>query len=140
MRGRCGRVRRRSAVAAVELAFLLPFLCFLFVVAVDFCRVFAFSLTLTNAARNGALYGSADRASAVDQTGIENAARADASNFDPQKLTVTSSVDNPNNPTYVDVTVSYPFTTITHYPGVPTQTLLRRTVRMRVIPDTPAKS
>ncbi len=138
VRSRC--VRRRNAVATVELAVLLPFLCFMFVVAVDFCRVFAFSLTLTNAARNGAVYGSADRGSAVDKTGIESAARADATNLDSQKLTVTSSVDNSSNPTYVDVTVTYPFATISRYPGIPSQTFLRRTVRMRVIPDTPARS
>jgi Flp pilus assembly protein TadG len=133
-------VRRRNAVAAVELALLLPLLCFLFVVAVDFGRVFAFSLTLTNAARNGAVHGSADRGAAVDRTGIENAVRADATNLDSQKLTVTSSVDDASNPTYVDVTVTYPFDTITRYPGVPSQTFLRRTVRMRVAPDTPAGS
>jgi Flp pilus assembly protein TadG len=35
----------RRGVAAVELAVLLPFLCFLFVTAVDFARIFYLAIT-----------------------------------------------------------------------------------------------
>jgi Flp pilus assembly protein TadG len=38
----------RSGASAVELALLLPFLVFLFVITVDFGRIFYYSLTLTN--------------------------------------------------------------------------------------------
>ena len=38
--------RRRSGAAVVELAVLLPLLVLCFVLAVDFARVFYFSLTL----------------------------------------------------------------------------------------------
>src|SRR5262249_38652771 len=49
------RAVRRGA-AAVELAVLLPFLAFLFVIAVDWSRIFYYSMTVTNCARNGALW------------------------------------------------------------------------------------
>jgi Flp pilus assembly protein TadG len=127
---------RRRGVAAVELAVLLPFLCFVFVVTLDFCRVFYASVTISNCARNGAVYGSADRTRAQDTAGIQAAAQADARfNLDTQLLSVSSSTDSAA--TYVEVTVDYPFTTITQYPGIPRQTTLRRTVRMDVVPATP---
>src|SRR5262249_3064330 len=47
--------RLRRAAAAVELAVLLPFLMFLFVIAVDWSRVFYASVIVSNCARNGAL-------------------------------------------------------------------------------------
>jgi Flp pilus assembly protein TadG len=128
---------RRAGAAALELAVLLPFLCFAFVVAVDFARVFCFALTVTNCARNGALYGSADPAHALDQGGIQAAAQRDAANLDLPQLRVTSTTDSPTSPTSVSVTVSYPFSTITRYPGVPAQLTLSRTVQMEVVPATP---
>ncbi len=131
------RRRLRWGVAAVELAILLPLLCFLFVIAVDFARVFYFSMTVANCARNGAIYGSQDPLSSRDTTGIDTAARRDASNLDSRLVNVSSATDNAANPNYVDVTVTYPFTTITRYPGVPSQMTLSRTVRMLVTPLTP---
>src|SRR5919197_6524949 len=48
----------RRGASTVELAILLPFLCFLFCVAIDYARVFYFALTVQNCARNGAYYAS----------------------------------------------------------------------------------
>jgi Flp pilus assembly protein TadG len=129
--------RKRRGAAAVEFALLLPFLCFVFAVTVDFCRVFYYSLTVSNCARNGAIYGSADNSHALDTVGIRTAAQADASNLNLQQLSIASSTDDGSNPNYVSVTVTYPFTTITQYPGIPRQTNLRHTVRMSVLPQTP---
>jgi Flp pilus assembly protein TadG len=131
------RQERRGA-AAVEAALLLPFLCFGFVVTTDFCRVFYYSVAVSNCARNGAIYGSADKNHALDTAGIVAASRADASNLNLEQLSVSSSTDNTSNPTRVDVTVTYPFTTITRYPGIPSQKNLSRTVRMSVLPPTPS--
>ena len=51
------RVRpSRRGVAAVELALLLPFLSLLFVITLDWARVFYFSIVVDNCTRNGALY------------------------------------------------------------------------------------
>ncbi len=49
---------RRSGSAAVELAVVLPFLCFMFVISIDYARIFYFSLTMEHAARNGAYFAS----------------------------------------------------------------------------------
>ncbi len=128
----------RAGAAAVELAILLPLLAFVFVVAVDFARLFYYSLTITNCARNGALYGSDPTAAATGSpyTSTQEAALADAGNLSPTP-TVTAQTITDSNGTYVEVTVTYQFTTITKYPGVPSNMTLSRTVRMRSIPAVP---
>src|SRR5204863_18342 len=60
--------RSRRGVAVVELAVLLPLLVMIFLITVDFARVFYFSLTLTNCARAGALYA-CDPVAAVEREG-----------------------------------------------------------------------
>ena len=136
-RRRLGTPLIRRGVAALELALLLPLLCFLFVIAVDFARVFYFDLTVTNCARNGAIYGSQDPASSLDTAGIQTAAQRDAGNLNLSQLGVTSSTNLSASPTTVSVTVTYPFATITSFPGVPANLTLSRTVRMSVVPLTP---
>jgi Flp pilus assembly protein TadG len=129
--------RSRQGVATVEFALLLPFLCLIFIGTVDFCRIFYYSLTVSNCARNAALYGSADLTHALDTSGIQAAAHVDAANLDIYSMNVTSTTYPATNPTRVDVTVTYPFTTITNYPGIPRQTNIRRTVKMSILPQTP---
>ena len=128
------RVRQlRRGVAAVELALLLPFLCFLFVVTVDWARVFYFGLTVSNCARCGALYGGRHPNAALDTAGIQAEALKDAGNLDLKQVTVTSSTDSSAAPTTVTVTVTYPFGTITRFPGI-SNMLLSRTVTAKVAP------
>jgi Flp pilus assembly protein TadG len=101
---------------------------------VDFGRVFYYSLTIQNAARKGALYGSSDQAHSQDTSGIQNAALADATDLSPTPtVTSTTGVDADGNAT-VNVTVAFTFKTITNFPGVPNITDLGRTVSMRVLP------
>jgi Flp pilus assembly protein TadG len=129
--------KRRGGAAAVELAFLLPFLAFLFVIAVDWARIFYYSVIVTNCARNGALYLSDPTPrSASPYTSVAQAALADAPNLNPSP-TVTSTSGSDSSGPYVEVTVSYPFRTVTNFPGVPTNTTLVRTVRMSVAPQFP---
>lgn len=128
----------RKGVAATELALLLPFLMFLFLVAVDFSRIFYFSIVVANCARNGAIYGRNDSTTAVDTAGIESAVRKDAVNLNPTALKVFSVTDNAANPSYVEVTVTYPFNTIASFPGIPSSYTLTRKLRMQVVPLVPA--
>lgn len=129
-----GRTRnRRKAVAAVELAILLPFLLLLFVLAIDFARIFYFSLTVTNCARNGAIHGSQSVSAAGDGSAIKTAAERDAYNLDPKLLKVSSK----STSAQVEVTVAYPFRTITNYPGVGGTINLVRTVKMDISPLLP---
>jgi len=129
--------KRHQGVAATELALLLPVLGLLFVIALDYSRIFYVTMVVTNCARNGAAYGSQNPTTANDTSGIQSVAQMDAGNLNLTNLSVTSTTDSTTNPTYVDVTASYPFTTITNYPGVPSTTTIVRTVRMSVSPWTP---
>jgi Flp pilus assembly protein TadG len=128
----------RRGATAVELALLLPILGLLFLITVDFARLYYHYTIVTNCARNGALYGS-DPTAAQESPypNLTAAALADAPNLSPQP-TVNSSngTDSSGNP-YVEVTVVYPFTTISSYPGLPNPINLTRTVQMRVAPATP---
>jgi len=128
----------RPATAAVELAVLLPFLMFLFVVTVDWARVFYFSVIIENCARQGALYEMDPTAQAYSPyPDVTTAALADAQNLSPQPtVTTASGTDSANNP-YVDVTVTWQFVTVTNYPIIGSGLTLSRTVRTRVAPATP---
>jgi Flp pilus assembly protein TadG len=131
------RSRLRRAAAAVELAVLLPFLMFLFVIAVDWSRVFYDSVIVTNCARNGALYACDPTTQASSPyANVTEAALADASNLSPPP-TVTSTQGSDANGSYVEVTVTYQFQTVSNFPGVPKTTTLVRTVRMNVLPQNP---
>jgi Flp pilus assembly protein TadG len=122
----------------VELTLLLPFLAFLFVIAFDFSRVFHYSVTISTCARNGALYASNPTlADKLPYASIEEAALADAAGLKIQPtVTVKQSADDIAQP-WVEVSVTYPFTTVTHFPGVPSSVTLTRTVRMVRIPVPP---
>jgi hypothetical protein len=109
-------------------------LAFIFLIAVDYGRVFFYSITLENAARRGALYGSLDAAHAIDSSGIQAAALTDATDISPAP-TVTSKVGtDANGNGTVMVTVSFTFRTISNYPGIPDSTDLSRRVSMRILP------
>jgi Flp pilus assembly protein TadG len=137
MRKHLKTVEFRPGVACVELAFVAPLLCFLFVLAIDYSRIFYFTMVVTNCARSGAIYGMQTPATANDQTGIAAAATVDAGNLNLTKLSVTSSTDSDTSPTYVNVTVTYPFATLSNFPGISSTTTISRTIRLLIPPLTP---
>ena len=148
--------RGRDGVAAVELAVLLPFLAFMFVIAVDWGRIFYYSIAVANCARNGALYMSQQQSaktttSPYTDSGYVNlyvnatnpvtaAALADAANLTPAP-TVTSTTGSDTYGAYVEVTVSYTFRTVTDFSVahfvVPSSANVTKTVRMYVPPESP---
>jgi len=137
MRKSCRQEQR--GVAAVELALLLPLLMFMFVLAVDYGRIFFFSVTITNCARAGAVWASDPfEQTESPYTTVTQAALAEAPNFSPTPTVASSYGTDANGNPYVEVTVTGTFRTITHYPGVPTSTTLARRIRMRVAPDAPS--
>jgi hypothetical protein len=119
---------------------MLAVLTFILLASTDFARLFYAYVTVTNCASNGAVYGSQDSSYASNQAGIKAAAVLDGASLSPAVTTdnVSSSTgtDANGNP-YVAVTVSYTFSTLISYPGIPHTTTLSRTVQMRVLPDTP---
>lgn len=148
---------RRSVpkgIAATELALVLPILVFLFAVAVDFSRIFFYTITLEYAARDGAYYASNnpglysyDDPSLTQAQDITNAALGESTNVRPTPLvTVTYDTTSDGSFTstssagakYVQVTVSYTFHTVMNFPGVPTSTPINRSVRMAMAPMIPS--
>ena len=132
------RTTARPGVAALELAVLLPFLVYLFVIAVDWSRVFYYSVTINNCARNGAIYSS-DAYSKVQSpySDVTAAALADASNLKPQPTVASSNGVDAAGKSYVECTVTYPFGTLSKLPGVPQLTQIQRTVRVYSAPQFP---
>jgi Flp pilus assembly protein TadG len=128
----------RRGTATVELAIIAPVAAFLFVVAVDFSRIFYYSTTLDNCARNGALYGSKASNSQMPYSSIEQATIADGGSLSPAMTTdnvhVSYTYDAQLNPTTITVQVTYPFTTMFTYPGVPSMVNLIRQVEMPIAP------
>jgi Flp pilus assembly protein TadG len=124
----------RRGVAAAEVAVLLPFLGFIFLAVVDYSRLFYDYVTITDCARNGALYGMIDRTHAQDTSGIRTAALADAVNLQPQPTVTSATGTDANGNPYVEVTVAYQFQTVASYPGIASTVNLSRKVRMQVIP------
>jgi Flp pilus assembly protein TadG len=132
----------------VELAFALPVLAIIFVVAADFGRLFYVYLEVINAARAAAQYGSNSVVTAADSTGMVAAAKQDGVNI--SNLTVTASqctcgtattsvpaCSSPycaNDPqgNYVVVNAQAPFSTIVKYPGLPTALTLKSQAVMQV--------
>jgi Flp pilus assembly protein TadG len=137
-RASCKVGKNRRGVAVAEFAIILPIVVFLFLIAVDYCRLFYYSQIVTNCARNGAIYAS-DTFSAwhAIYPDLTTAAKDDAPPSIQSDLTVTSTTGSDSLGNYVDVTVSYPFTTLTSYPGIPQLITITRTVRTRMAPAAP---
>jgi Flp pilus assembly protein TadG len=143
--GRQGHERRGGA-AAVELAVLLPFLMFMFLVATDWSRIFYYSMTLDNCARNGALYAcnvytnQQWQGSSSQLASVQAAAAASGTNLNPpvsaSNVGVSNTTDADGNAVVI-VTVTYTFQTVARYPGIPNQQIVK-TAQMRIAPSTPS--
>ncbi len=123
-----------------EFAVLMPLFALILVAGTDVARVFFHQQTITNCARNGALFacdpGSPLRSTYAD---YKAAALADASGLNPALTAsnISSTSGSDANGSYVAVTVTYQFATISSYLGFSTVNL-SRTVTMRVVPLTPS--
>jgi hypothetical protein len=95
---------------------------------------------VTNCARAGALYAADPTAAAESPyADYQAAALADAADLSPQpSVSSAAGVDVDGN-AYVEVTVSYPFTTVSGYPGLPNPLNVSRTVRARLVPAMPSQ-
>jgi Flp pilus assembly protein TadG len=126
---------QRRGAAATEMAILLPFLGFLFLVAVDYCRVFYATQTLWNCAQTAAIYasGTAKTRSSVGLVqAAKQAALADAVNLSPplQAENVTVVLDKQT----ATVTVQYDFPLLTLLLGDNKNVVLERTVVIGLAP------
>ena len=136
--------RRRRGAAAVELAIVLPVLMVIVVGCVDFGRFLYYYIAVTNAAEEGAAFGSLNPpanygvsggTSAGWETAVQNAAVGEAPGLRmngssaPISASNVTVVDPPQNGV-VQVTVSYTFQTILQYPWLPPSFPVSRTVAM----------
>ena len=156
----------RPGAATVELAVLLPFLAFFFVIGSDWARIFYTSMTIQNAARNAAYYAS-EYPGVTDKMvyGYSNVYDAAADDIETplgvtgmnmyygptsnnsygtsipsSGTTVPDSQDSYGTNVKI-ITVTYPFAMISNFPipvpGVPTAVVLQRSVYMRTAPVLP---
>jgi hypothetical protein len=126
-------------LAAVELAVLVPLLAVLFVIAVDWSRIFYYSVVIENCARNGAIWA-CDPYSGVASTypDMTTAALADAPGITPTPtVSQNNGTDASTGYPYVECTVTYNFQTVSNFPLIPSSTTLTRTVRMYIAPQVP---
>ena len=131
------RTRTRRAAAAVELAALLPFIAYICIIATDWARLFYYTITIEQCARNGALYA-ADPATQPESgyASVTEASLASAPGLNPTPTVTAQDIEIDRRPA-VEVTVTLNFKTITNFPGVPRSETLVRKVTMRKIPVTP---
>jgi hypothetical protein len=118
------------------MAVLLPLVGFLFVVAVDFCRVFNFTETVRGCAQAGALYSSNNAhadPSVSTADAATSAAVAEGTMLNPPLSAgdVTVAVASGT----ATVTVNYKFRTLVSYPGIAQPLSVSRTIRMTVVPN-----
>ena len=114
--------------AAAELALLLPVLTFVFIVAIDFCRLFYAYNVITNCARNGALWQSdphCQRHGHSQPVTLREPTRprplADANYLNPaltsSNIASSTGTDGQGNATAI-VTVNYQFNMVSSYLGI----------------------
>jgi Flp pilus assembly protein TadG len=120
----------------VEMVAILPMFSFIMVASADFSRAFHDFVTITDSARNGALFASQNPTLAPPAylSGITSASTIDTGGMKSTPTVSLSSGSLGSGNNYVDVTVSNPFITVTSYPGIPNSFSLTRKLRMRVQP------
>ena len=134
------RPNLRPGVAATEMALLCPFLAFMMVVAIDYCRVFHLTQTVESSAQNAALYAAGVSTSDPDTfktqlAAAQQAALDEGSRLSPALTAANVSVSVSNN--VATATVTHTFSTITRIPGFPSTMTVTRTVNVPVLPKNP---
>jgi Flp pilus assembly protein TadG len=129
----------RQGTAAVEFAIAAPIFLLLAIGCCDMGRALADCFAVSNAARVGAEYGATHAYSAATYASWQNQVIQRAtqemqgsSGIDPTQLSVTvATVPGANNLYQVTVTVTYPFSLVTAWPGLVQQFNLTHSVTMQ---------
>jgi Flp pilus assembly protein TadG len=132
---RTSKGEQRRGAAMAEMAILLPFVVFLFLVAVDFCRVFNCTQTVQGCAYAGALYASGYAQSdpgVTPEDAAKQAALAEGIMLEPALRTEDVAVAFTKDA--ATVTVTYDFRTLTGFPGLPRTLRVVKAVRMELAP------
>jgi Flp pilus assembly protein TadG len=129
----------RRGLAAVETAIVLPVVLLLTLATIDFGRIVYAYLAVSNAANAGAEYGAMHQFTSYTQSywqsQIQSAIQNEMQNlngFSPANLQTSYSTTTDSAGLYqLTVSVSYPFSTIVNWPGIPNQVQLSHQVVMR---------
>jgi len=127
----------RRAIAAVETALVLPVLMLFLVAAVDLGRLGKIADGLSNAARNGAQYGSANTSNAADTASIRKVAVTEMQylpKVSATNPTVTTSTVTYSGSQFIQVTVTYDMTGTSIFNLFPINSMTR-TVQMPMMPQ-----
>jgi Flp pilus assembly protein TadG len=133
--------RTRNGIAAVEMALICPLVLMFAFATTDFGRVMAAYLVVCNAARVGADYGTMNGYTSYTQASWQSAIRQAVdqemqglSGYQSSQLQLSiTPTPDPDGLYHVAVEVSYPFTTVVNWPGVPSSVLLDHSVTARRI-------
>ena len=130
------RNRGDRGQALVELAMIAPILIILMLGVIDYGRVYFAYVSVTNGARIGADYAASGPTQAADTAAIKAAALTDTGDLLDQsptnpEVTVVTANDSQGR-LYADVTMTYTFSTLFPWPGLPASIDVERTVRSRV--------
>ena len=131
----------RRGVVAVELAIVLPVLLLLALACTDFGRVVHGFITVANAARCGAEYGSMHKFTAHTRESWESQVRDSVriemeglSDFEAADLQIGVTTTSDDDGLFrARVAVAYPFRMVVNWPGLPAVTMLTHIVEMRQI-------
>lgn len=133
------RRHRRRAIAAAELAIVLPLVLLFLVATVDLARFAALRLTLCRASHLAATYGATRQYTAHDatawRTNIVQLARDEVarnSNMNVALLhTEAQVITSSDSLHHVVVTCHYPFVPCLHWPGIATSIPLTASTSIR---------
>jgi Flp pilus assembly protein TadG len=142
-------LRSDRGASLVEFAIVAPVLIFLLIGTIEVSRYAYYSILAASAARAGVQYGAQNTTTALDSTGITNAARADGQNLAawtitpnhlcsvsgaaPAQCAVSSGSPPTNTIYYVKVQVTGTFKSLMNYPGIPNNVPVSGSAIMRVV-------
>ena len=142
-----GRSTAEAGNMLIEFALSSSLLFLIMFGVIDFSRIFSSACAVQGAARAGTQYGMLSPAHYNDFTGMQNAALANAGS--PSGMTATASqfcacsiggaqqgcpatCSSGTPETYIEMVVSWPYTTTFSYPGIPHVTNLSANSMVRV--------
>jgi hypothetical protein len=151
-----GMARDDRGTSLLEMALLTPVLLLILLGVIEIGRYAELSIVVANAARAGVQYGAQNLATAADSTGIQNAALNDGQNIPGLQvnppadgylggyvLCGCSAVPPPDSTcpavncgshglVYVQVDATGTFSSLFHYPGIPSSITVNSTAQMQV--------
>ncbi len=127
----------RRAAAAVEAAIVLPILLVFLAAVIDLGRLGKIADSLSNAARNGAQYGSTNTTTAADTVGIRAKAVTEVAQLPKVSSgnpSVTATTVTYSGTQFIQVTVTYDMTGTSFFNLFPVNSMTR-TVQMPMMPQ-----